>query len=105
MRSSNDTSAADTGSSLRDRILKDTAVIGALILVGLLVLPILMYLVGQSIFGEYGGGGFADFYVRLHQDLRDGEPATAFLLLSPCLVWLLLRLSLWLFRRLGNRPA
>jgi hypothetical protein len=71
----------------------------------LLGLPILIYLVGQSIFGEYGGGRFADFYVRLHQDLRHGELATAFLLLSPCIVWLLLRLILWVFRRLGPRPA
>lgn len=102
---SNHTSTRETGPSPKDRILKETAVIGALVLAGLLVLPILMYLVGQSIFGEYGGGGFADFYVRLHQDLRHGEPAIAFLLLSPCIAWLLLRLTFWVFRRLGPRPT
>lgn len=111
MRTGNDTEAPDAdpsldaGPSLKDRILKQTAVIGALILAGLLVLPILIYLVGRSVFGEYGGGDFSAFYVRLHQDLRSGEPATVFLMLSPCLLWLLLRLSLWLFRRLGHRPA
>lgn len=105
MRTSNDTPATGVGPSLKDRVLKESAVIGALILGGLLVLPILIYLVGEAVFGEYGGAGFSDFYVRLHQDLRRGDVAALFLILSPCLLWLLVRLSLWLFRRLGNRPA
>lgn len=105
MRTSNDTPAPDANPSLKDRIVKQAAVIGALILTGLLVLPILIYLVGRSVFGEYGGAGFPDFYVRLHQDLRSGEAAAIFLMLSPCILWLLLRLSVWLFRRLGDRPA
>jgi hypothetical protein len=95
----------ETGPSLKDRILKETAVLGSLILAGLLVLPMLVYFVGKSVFGEYGGAGFADFYVRLHQDLRHGEPAAVFLLLSPCILWLLLRLSLWLFRRPEDRRS
>lgn len=103
MRPGNDTAATDADRSLKDRIMKETAVIGGLILAGLLVLPALIYFVGRSVFGEYGGGDFSDFYVRLHQDLRSGEPATVFLMLSPCILWLLLRLSLWLFRR--HRPA
>jgi hypothetical protein len=105
MRSSNDTSSSEARPSLKDRVLKEIAVLGALLLAGLLVLPILIYLVGQSVFGQYGGAGFSDFYVRLHLDLRSGEPAAIFLMLSPCILWLLLRSSLWLFRRLGDRAA
>jgi len=106
MRTSNQTAAPlDGRHSLKDRVLRQTAVIGALVLAGLLVLPLLIYIVGQSVFGEYGGGSFSDFYVRLHEDLRSGETAAVFLVLSPCILWLLLRLCLWLFRRLGERPA
>lgn len=105
MRSSSDTAAAVPAPSLKHRILKETAVIGGLVLAGLVALPILIYVVGQAVFGEYGGTGFPDFYVRLHEELRSGEPAAVFLLLSPPILWLLLRLAIWLFRRLGTRPA
>lgn len=105
MQTSNDMPPPDEGPSLKDRVLKETAVLGTLLLAGLLLLPILIYFVGRSVFGEYGGAGFSDFYVRLHQDLRSGDEAALFLMLSPCILWLLLRSSLWLFRRLGDRPA
>lgn len=100
---SDDTAA--NGPSLKDRVLKQTAVFGGLVLAGLVVLPILIYLVGQSVFGEYGGAGFPEFYLRLHEDLRRGEPAAVFLLLSPCLLWLMLRLTIRLFRGAGARPS
>ena len=103
MQPSADTTA--DGTSLRDRILKEIAVIGGFILAGLVVLPMLVYLVGQRVFGDYGASGFKEFYLRLHEDLRSGEPAAVFLLLSPCILWLLLRLTLWLFRRPHSGPG
>lgn len=85
--------------SVKDRIVKEAALLGGLVLAGLVLLPIAIYLVGQLVFGAYGGHGFTDFYQSLHIDFRAGQPAALFLLLSPCIIWLLLRLVLWIFRR------
>lgn len=102
MRSREETSAPVPGAPLKDRILREAVVFGALLLAGLVLLPGLIYYVGQAVFGEYGGGGFAGFYVRLHEELRSGEAAVVFLLLSPCILWLVLRLTAWLVRRIGE---
>lgn len=71
--------------------------------VGLVILPVCIYLVGFAMFGEYANGGFGAFFGALHGELRSGEPAVVFLLLSPYLLWQVLRLALWGFRRLGSR--
>lgn len=91
--------------SVKDRFLKETALLGGLLLAGLVLLPVAIYVVGRSVFGAYAGAGFADFYQTLHLDFRAGEPAAVFLLLSPCIVWQLLRLALWWFRRSGRPPV
>ena len=66
--------------------------------VGLLILPLAIYLVGRFVFGEYGGTGFTDFYASLHGGLWSGEVAVWFLILSPYLVWQSLRLTVRAFR-------
>lgn len=71
--------------------------------VGLVVLPIGVYLVGQVIFGDYGGQGFAQFYVDLSGRVRSGDGAALFLVLSPYLAWQTLRL-IGLGWRLTRRP-
>lgn len=91
--------------SVKDRILREVALNGGLVLAGLVLLPIAIFFVGRLVFGDYGGGGFAVFYAGLQADFRDGEPAALFLLLSPFLVWSLARLTIWLFRRTANRPT
>ena len=70
-----------------------------LLLVGLFVLPGAIYLIGRAMFGEYGGSGFSAFYGLLHSELRSGEYSVWFLILSPYLVWQILRLTLKFFRR------
>jgi hypothetical protein len=68
---------------------------------GVLLLPIAIYIVGGEIFGSYSGRGFGDFYRDIHGDLRDGQSVVIFLLLSPYLVWQLLRASFHIFRRMS----
>ncbi|MGH8193338.1 MAG: hypothetical protein ACREQ8_02905 [Woeseiaceae bacterium] len=75
-----------------------------LLFVGLVILPLCIYGVGEAVFGEYGNGGFASFYRQLHARFRDGEPVVWFLLLSPYLLWQLVRLTAWAFRR-SRRPG
>lgn len=69
------------------------------VLIGLFFLPLAIYFVGDAVFGDYAAAGFSGFYGNLHGELRAGQPAVIFLLLSPYVVWLLLRLTIWGFRR------
>ena len=74
-----------------------------MLLGGLFLLPIAIYLVGRLLFGEYGGTGFTAFYGMLHSELRSGVPSVWFLVLSPYLIWQLLRLTFRAFRIAGQR--
>lgn len=78
---------------------KETVLFLCLVFFGLALLPLAMYLVGQAFFGDYGDGGISGFYGQLQREFRDGEPAVWFLLLSPYLLWQLVRLTVWSFRR------
>lgn len=73
-----------------------------LLLVGLLLLPVAIYGVGQLVFGEYGGLGLSDFLERIYLGLALADGVVWFLVLSPYLGWQVLRLTIWLFRR--NAP-
>jgi hypothetical protein len=77
---------------------KETGLFLGLLLIGFLVLPALIFLVGDAVFGEYGGSGFGAFYGALLGHLADGNTAAWFVVLSPYLVWQLLRLTLAAFR-------
>ncbi len=74
-----------------------------MLLGGLFLLPVAVYVVGRLIFGEYGGTGFSAFYGMLHSELRSGAASVWFLVLSPYLIWQLLRLTLRAFRAAGQR--
>jgi hypothetical protein len=81
---------------------RESALFLILLFFGLAILPTIIYLVGRSLFGEYGGTGFSDFYGRLHGELRSGEAVVWFLVLSPYIAWQLLRLTFFGFRRAGS---
>ena len=81
--------------SLKKTVTKESALFLSLLLFGLLILPFAVYIVGKSVFGEYGGTGFSAFYGTLHSAIWDGEPAVLFLVLSPYLIWQLTRLTTW----------
>jgi len=74
-----------------------------LLAAGLFLLPIAVYVVGRALFGEYGGTGFSAFYGMLHSELRSGALSVWFLILSPYLIWQLLRLTIRAFRLAGRR--
>ncbi len=83
---------------------KEVALFFGLFFFGIVLLPVAIYLVGQSIFGEYGGHGFADFFASLHYELRSGQKVSWYLVLSPYLGWQLFRLTIHAFRKC-RRPA
>ncbi|MFB3125730.1 MAG: hypothetical protein ACE1Z7_09165 [Woeseiaceae bacterium] len=83
----------------KQKALNETALALSFFFAGLVLLPLAIYFTGQSVFGEYSGAGFSDFYGRLSGEIREGRPAVWFLVLTPYLVLMLLRLTIWAFRR------
>lgn len=71
---------------------KEAAVFAVLLFVGLVILPIAVWFVGKAVFGAYGGTGYAEFFGTLSGKIRNGDPVAWFLVLSPWLVWQIVRL-------------
>ena len=84
---------------------RETILFLVLLLVGLLLLPAAIYAVGQSVFGEYGGTGIADFYRGIFSRVSDGDSVVWFLVLSLYIGLQSLRLTIWLFRRSRRDPV
>jgi hypothetical protein len=89
--------------SLKKTATRESALFLCLLFLGLLILPFAVYTVGNSVFGEYAGRGFSAFYGTLHSNIRNGEPAVIFLVLSPYAIWQLTRLTIWGFRQTWRR--
>lgn len=95
----------DRPASVRKTITREASLLLGLLLVGLVLLPIAVYLVGQAIFGDYGGGSYGHFYSELSGRIRAADPAAWFLVLSPYLGWQTLRLIALGWRAAGRRPG
>lgn len=93
----------DTGQLLEHRAIRELLLFFALFFVGFTVLPVVIFLVGQAIFGSYGGGGFAGFFGELWRKVTNGEFYAWFLVLSPYLAILTLRLAILGWRAAGRR--
>lgn len=90
--------------SLRKAITRELGLLLGLLFVGMVLLPVAVYVVGQAIFGEYGGGGYAHFFANLSGRIRAGDAGAWFLVLSPYLGWQTLRLIALGWRTAGRRP-
>ena len=82
---------------------KELALLTALLFFGLVVMPFIIYTIGESIFGAYGGLGYADFFGTLTSKIRSGDIVAWFLVLSPYLGWQCLRLMTFALRVAGSR--
>ncbi len=89
-------------SDLRTIATKELAVLAGFLFLGLVLLPALVYVVGQNVFGSYGGDGYGDFFGRLAGKLRGGDFAAWFLALAPYLGWQCLRLTAFAWRAIGR---
>ncbi len=89
--------------ALRRIATREIGLLTALLLLGLVVLPIAIYKVGQLVFGAYAGHGFADFYGDISSRLRSGDFYAWFLMLSPWLGVQALRLMAYAWRK--SAPA
>ena len=84
---------SDQKSPLPKTLKKEAALFVALLFVGLVLLPVLVWFVGKAIFGAYGGHGFADFFGNLSGRIRSGNLGAWFLVLSPWLALQIIRLA------------
>jgi len=91
--------------SLRRRATKELALLAGLLFLGLVVVPMIIFKVGQTVFGTYGGAGFADFFGTLNGKIREGDTFAWFLVLSPYLGWQCLRLMAFGWRLTGRHSS
>lgn len=92
------TESATLARSPKQIALKEAALFLGLLFFGFVLMPIAIYLVGEEVFGDYSGYGYADFFGTLSAKIRTGEPVAWFLVLSPYLAWQTLRLTLFGWR-------
>lgn len=88
--------------SLRHTALRELCLFLCLLFVGLVLLPIGVYLVGDQVFGTYGGYGFSDFFGAISSKIRAGDGVAWFLILSPYLGWQTVRLTALMWRLIGR---
>jgi hypothetical protein len=81
---------------------KEAALFIGFLFVGVALLPIGIYLVGQQVFGQYAGSGYGDFLGELLSGVVAGQIVAWFLVLSPYVVWQLCRLTIFGWR---SRPV
>lgn len=89
--------------SVRKQLIrKEIGLLVGLLFFGLVLMPVGIFLIGQSLFGSYGGNGFAEFFGTISEKIRTGDRVAWFLVLAPYLVWQCLRLMAIAWRRLGR---
>jgi hypothetical protein len=87
---------------LKKAVRKEIALLAFLLFAGLLLLPVAVYWVGETVFGQYGGQGYGDFFGTLSSKVRTGDRVAWFLILSPYLIWQTLRLMALGWRSAGR---
>src|ERR1700694_3632723 len=85
----------------RPRVIRELVIGGSAILVGLLVAPLLIFLVGHSTLGPYAHGGLGRLLADYFAGLGRGAPVFWAIALGPYVMTLLVRLVYFLVRR-GN---
>ena len=75
----------------------------ALILAGLILVPVAIWFVGKNVFGGYDGDGFGGFYAELIARLGSGSAVAWFLVLSPLIGVIVIRLTIAAFRAVSSK--
>jgi hypothetical protein len=88
--------------SLRHIALRELCLFLCLLFVGMVLLPVAVFFVGDQVFGSYGGHGFSDFFGRISGKIRAGDQVAWFLVLSPYVAWQTVRLSALFWRLIGR---
>lgn len=85
---------------------KELAYLVAALAVGALIEPILVFLVGQALFGDYAeGAGLGTFFGNFWKDLAVADPVPWLMLFAPYILLIWLRLVAYPFRHPGSQKA
>jgi hypothetical protein len=84
--------------TLKQTAIKETALLFGLLFLGFVIMPIAIYWIGPLVLGEFGGHGYSDFFGSLSARIRGGDLVAWFFVLSPYLVWQILRITVFAFR-------
>ncbi len=84
--------------TMKQTVVKDTALLVGFRFLGFVIMPIAIYWIGPRVLGEFGGHGYSDFFGGISARIRGGDLVAWFFVLSPYLVWQILRMTLFAFR-------
>lgn len=88
--------------SVKHVIEKEVALLAVLLFFGLVLMPIGIFMIGEALFGSYGGHGYGEFFSVISEKIRSGDRVAWFLVLAPYMVWQSLRLMVKAWQRLGR---
>jgi hypothetical protein len=87
-----------TQGTFKQTALKEAALLFGLLFLGFVIMPIAIFWIGPYVLGEFGGYGYSDFFGGLSARIRSGDFVAWLFVLSPYLVWQILRITLFAFR-------
>jgi hypothetical protein len=90
---------------MKNTVRREIALLFVLLFVGLVLMPLGIYLVGREVFGEYGGHGYGDYFGTLSGKIRSRDAVAWFLVLSPYLAWQFVRLTAFAWRLASSHPS
>ena len=76
-----------------------------LAIIGIALLPLAVFFVGDAVFGSYGGDGFGDFFESLLGKLGRADRFAWLLVLSPYIVVQVLRMMAMGWRLAGSASS
>jgi hypothetical protein len=83
----------------RPRVIRELLIGGSAILVGLIVAPLVIYMMGRAALGPYAHGGAGRLLADYFAGLGHGAPVFWMVALGPYVMTLLVRLVYFLVRR------
>jgi hypothetical protein len=92
------------GLEQRPRLRRELYFAGGALLVGLVIVPIMIYVAGAATLGDYASGGFWSFLGDFYVHFFTGSPAAWVVALGPYALVLLLRGTRFVMRRLLADP-
>lgn len=90
--------------AVKKRVINELLLFAALLFFGFIVMPVVIYLVGGQVFGEFDGG-YGQFFGQLSRRVVSGNPVAWFLILSPWLGIQVLRATWFALRATGPKRA
>lgn len=95
----------ESKSLLASPVIRELALFVVLAVAGIVFLPLAIFLVGNEVFGAYGGDGFGHFFESILARLGNADRFAWLLVLSPYLVLQLLRMMAMAWRLTGTPRA